>query len=167
MKYLIIALFTLSTINCHKQSNGKTENSIQLNKSIESLRQFAYKYEPSKIDFSANKQLDSFDINFILNSKDHSDHGTLKDDITNILLLKQYLFHLTKYKQGYDLLAMRKGQAKYIIDYFLNNNNLKNQEFVNSGQPYIILKKKNIRNELIKELLLKIERQESEISKAK
>jgi hypothetical protein len=56
----------------------------------------------------------------------------------SILLLKQYYFHLANYHQGYDLLAMRTGNAKIIIEQLISFAGLrtKNLEMLNSG--YIV-----------------------------
>ena len=56
------------------------------------------------------------------------------DNFTIIILIKQYNFHLKEYHQGFDLLMMREGSAKLIIDNFCKIANIDNDiEMLNSG----------------------------------
>lgn len=153
-------------INSFKNSHRlkvKKDNITGLNRNINDLISFAYEYKPSAINLSKNEGLNSFDIDYIFNSAEYKDKKNDKDDITNIILLKQYLFHLKNSHQGFDLLSMRKGQAKNLIDYFLQQNNIQNQEFVNSGYPYILLSEKETDNTVINNVILEIERVEEDI----
>jgi hypothetical protein len=49
------------------------------------------------------------------------------------LLLRLYAFHLQKADQGYNLLEMNTGEIGRLLECYLNANELKNNEFVNSG----------------------------------
>lgn len=82
-----------------------------------------------------------------------------------MFLLKLYLFHLKKSHHGYDLLSMRKGQAQFIIDYFIKSNNIESGiEMLNSGYPYILLSKsKQRKGKEIQDLIKKIKEVELEI----
>lgn len=171
-KFLIL-LFVCFLISCQKNnktvekakseimSSSKQENLI---KDILKFDKYASSYEPNKIDFSDNKDLNNFDLNFIYNNDEYKNEEMLKQHITNVLLLKQYLFHLTNYNQGYNLLTMRNAQAKFIINYFLDSNKISSEkEFINSGYPYELLKDKKITDKEIAELIKAISKQESRI----
>lgn len=154
MKHLLIALFLISAVGCQKQAAEESPQGIKdthLNRSLQDFKRFADEYQPSEIDISKNESLSRFDVAYILES------GEEVDDIVYIILLKQYLFHLGKYHQGYDLLSMRKGQAKHLVNYFLEQNHITGEEFVNSAMPYVIIKAQGSTNKLINDLLMRIE----------
>lgn len=129
-----------------------------LDKNILDLKKFAdFKYQPNEIDFSKNATLNEFDLEYIFTGEELKNQDSLRNEIANILLLKQYLFHLSNHNQGFDLLSMRKGQAKFVIDYFLSKHNIDmDAEMVNSGLPYEILKGDSIQSKQVQELCRKI-----------
>ncbi len=163
MKYLIIAIMLMCFTACQNKASvdhPKQVKDTQLNRSLQNFQDFVYNYHPAEIDLSKNKGLSNFDIDYIFNSAQYKDQVAEKNNIAAIVLLKQYLFHLKNYHQGYDLLSMRKGQAKYLIDYFLKIEHIENKEFVNSGEPYR-LGQKTQNNKYISSLIREIKREEN------
>lgn len=145
--------------------NTRTIQKQDLNKNIYDLEKYSRHYQPSKIDFSDNKKLNAFDLRYIY-SKELDKEDSLRNEIADILLLKQYLFHLSNCNQGYDLLSMIKGQAKFIIDYFLTKHNLIiGLEMLNSGHPYTILKMNKNQSKEVNDLCKKIEIEDKRILK--
>lgn len=135
---------------------------IILNRNVVDLKTYALRYEPKTIDFSVNDTLNAFDLKYIY-SKYDKESIEQNDEITNILLLKLYLSHLKDYHQGYDLLSMRRGQAKYIIEYYFQSNGIDTTaEMYNTGSVYEIVKAK--KNSItVNKLLRNIEREQNRI----
>lgn len=132
---------------------------------MSSLKNYARNYNANKIDLSQNDSLNHFDLKFIFNDDIYSEKKEIKDYISNTILLKQYLFHLKNSNQGYDLMSMKKGQAKFIIDYFFKSNKLDtNIEFLNSGYPYEILDKEENINIDIKHIIEEIKKEQVRIN---
>lgn len=116
------------------------------------LKKFALTYESESIDVSKdiNDTLELF-----LDGNIHADYiiDSLYE-ISKIILLKSYLYHLKRANQGYDLYTMRKGKAKYLIDIYLNRNNIDTiGEFLNSGIVWKLEKEK--KNNTCVNLILK------------
>lgn len=165
-------MFLLVLYSCNgkvaDEKNVITEEEvITKERDILKFKNYVQNYSTDKIDLSQNDSLNEFDLNFIFNDDIYIEEKELKDYISNTILLKQYLFHLKKSNQGYDLMSMRKGQAKFIIDYFLKSNQLDtNIEFLNSGYPYEILSKKDKINMDIKNIIEEIEKEQFRINNA-
>lgn len=171
MKVFKILLLTL-LISCQ----GTKKNEVQSTevekkhsqtaikeRDINMLNQYSHTYVPMKIDFSDNDTLNSFDLDYIFNSKKYEDKKELKDGISSIFLLKLYLHHIKDHNQGFDLLSMRKKEAKYLIDYFLKSNGKDStEEFINTAYPYNVLKDKGVNNKEIEKIIndIKIETEE-------
>lgn len=172
MKGYFYILFLLVLYSCNgkvaDEKNVITEEEvITKERDILKFKNYVQNYSTDKIDLSQNDSLNEFDLNFIFNDDIYIEEKELKDYISNTILLKQYLFHLKKSNQGYDLMSMRKGQAKFIIDYFLKSNQLDtNIEFLNSGYPYEILSKKDKINMDIKNIIEEIEKEQFRINNA-
>jgi hypothetical protein len=81
----------------------------------------------------------------------------------DIILLKLYLGHLKCCDQSYDVLSMRTGAAKDILDYFFKFYKIdftKNHEGMTSGISYIILRKYPEKDDTITNLMKSISKQE-------
>ncbi|MEM6892759.1 MAG: hypothetical protein AAF554_03645 [Bacteroidota bacterium] len=116
-------------------------------------------FQPDEINLSRNQfLLDESLNNFLSDSLISQDD---KEYVVNVILLKQYSYHLKRSHQGYNLLSMRSNKSgKAIIDYFLKQNSISpNEEFVNSGAAHLILKDKPNEDEIIIELIKKIDAQ--------
>jgi len=138
------------------------EEKVMKEKNIDSLKSFAINFSLSKIDLNEHIELNKFDINFILNSNEYEKENILKDKVLNLILCKLYLYHIENYHQGYDLLSMRKNEAKYLIDYFMVSHKIdKNKiEFLNSARPYDLLgeiKNEDLLDNKLKDVSSKIE----------
>lgn len=168
--FYILLLLVLYSCNGKVADEKKAiiiEEVITEERNILKLKDYAQNYNANKIDLSQNDSLNEFDLNFTFNDDIYIEEKELKDYISNTILLKQYLFHLKKSNQGYDLMSMRKGQAKFIIDYFLKSNQLDtNIEFLNSVYPYEILRKKDKINMDIKNIIEEIEKEKFRINNA-
>lgn len=167
MKIILITLLT-SLLSCCQEAkkdglptlNDKNAKKTILKKErdINMLRNYSHTYTPEKIDFSDNDTLNSFDLDYIFNSEQYRSQKKLKDDISNIFLLKLYLHHLKNHNQGFDLLSMRKKEAKYMIDYYLfSNNKDTTAEFINTAYPFTSLDGKDIGNKEIRDLVKEIQ----------
>lgn len=164
MKRCFYILFFLVSYSCTNKTTG-AETVITKERDILILKKYAQNYSTDKIDLSQNDSLNEFDLDFIFNDDTYIEEKEFKDYISNTILLKQYLFHLKKSNQGYDLMSMRKGQVKFMIDYFLKSNELDtNVEFLNSGYPYEILNKKKDINSDIKNIIEEIEKEQFRIN---
>lgn len=121
-------------------------------------------FMPTQIDLSKVLFLENYDIEYFISKKEFQKK---LETVFSKILLKQYLFQLENSNQGYDLLGMRSGNAKLIIDYFLELNSINNtREFVNSAAPfYITIEKNNLLNNIvIADLIASIEREHSRIN---
>lgn len=137
------------------QSKGAV---IILSRNVHDLKAYALDYKPTEIDFSENDTLNMFDLKYIYSRRD-KESIEYNNDIANIMLLKLYLSHLKNYHQGYDLISMRRGQVKYIIDYYFQTNKIDTiSEMYNTGSVYEIVKAK--KNSItVNKLLRNIERE--------
>ncbi len=173
--YLWEVLLCVTILSClppkanEKESitDAKANDSEISHNGIYSLEKLAEKYEPSSIDLSVD--MDNYLPNFDLSQEVHnSNKDSIINRIVHIFLLKQYKYHLQKSNQGYDLLMMRKGKAKIIIDRFAQVNSIElNLEFLNSSTPYTLINKNNLysRDPLIVELIEQIKFEQERILK--
>ena len=137
---LLMALIAILLARC---GNETSEDQVQDKGSQEEiLKGNILEYVPNSIDLS--QDLDSLlsegDLEDFYGSKD----SLTLDSITNMVLLKLYLFHLKRPNQGYALGYMSKGNAKPLIDYFIYRNNLSTRELVTSGVIYNLLKENKL-----------------------
>ncbi|QMU64853.1 MAG: hypothetical protein GKR88_11495 [Flavobacteriaceae bacterium] len=166
--FLFVAL--VSFFCCKKEIKSKQSNEIvlieqKLNNNIDDLLIKSKNYVPNQIDLSEIDFLENFNIASIFNDKKND--KSKKDLIVNYLFLKQYLYHLKKANQGYNLYSMKKGKAKFLIEYFLQSNNIAehSEGFINSAVAYNVLKKdKSITNSDILSLISKIEAENKRIN---
>ena len=177
MKIIIkiyVLTITLILISC-KEIDSKKEDS-NLNKQqrelkkesrdLDSLLSSTIRYMPTHIDLSKSDLLERFDVDYIFNDREFNVEKSKKDKIVHILLLKQYLYHLKKGNQGYDLKPMMKGKAEILISYFLDHNEInRSREFINSAVTFNILKEKNIVDSDIKQLIEEIQIETNRINK--
>ncbi|MHA3786609.1 hypothetical protein ACX0HA_00250 [Flavobacterium hauense] len=147
----------------HAKEVDSKDTIATLNRDINDLKAYALRYEPISIDFSENDTLNMFDLEYIYSRRDKESIGH-NDDIANIMLLKLYLSHLKKYHQGYDLISMRRGQAKYIIDYYVKLNGIDTTvEMYNTGHIYKTIKTKKNNSRLVVDYLKSIEPEQKKI----
>lgn len=155
---LIIGLFFSCKDRNNNNADGKTDLS---NQTINQKQTLDWKAEvidftPDDVNLARNKLLS-------VNSPDDflADKAIPKEDkafVVNIILLKLYLYHLQVANQGYNLLEMRTGNAKSIVDYFFEENSInEDQEFINSAAAYNILKEDATNVEVINDLIKSIE----------
>jgi hypothetical protein len=130
------------------------------------FEQFAIKYDPKNIDMS--KDLNDTLLDYDLKKLFDNVSEFRKEKWVDILLLKQYYFHLKSANQGFDLYSMRKGQSAIIINQFLLQNKLKLEgEFLNSGCVYeAVIKRDSLLNDsTISNLLHEIDIESRRINK--
>lgn len=141
---IIFILISTALSNCQNKSTKENNCNDSLIKSYDSLFVvMAKKFEPTNINFDesikSNQEVDAFISIVKQNDKclEDSDAKRLNSFVIT-LILKQYMFHLSNYHQGYDLLSMNEGNSEYIIDKYLSIINKKNTdlEMLNSG--YIV-----------------------------
>lgn len=159
----ILLIFMILFSSCKEKSNSQAVSTLQLSNNINELLLDTKEYKPSTVDLSKEEFLNDYDIESILEANDNSE--SKKDLIVNLILLKQYLYHLRNSNQGYDLKSMMKNNAKPIIDYFLKRNEIDSSlEFINSAVAYNILKKdKSITNRDLMGLIVKIDNEDKRI----
>lgn len=135
LKILIAGMFLMFLmLSCSKNK----KNYFRKN-DIFKLKEYVISYKPNKINSFDDDSLKKYNIKYIFNLKEED----LKNEIANILLLKQYLLHLKKANQSYNLKDFNTKEAKIIIDYFLAENMINsNVEFLSSSIPYEFLKSK-------------------------
>ncbi len=146
-------------VNCKAESDSNTI------KDSSQFERFVVNYTQTQIDLSIgiNDSLKKYDLSNIF--KNVSNYT--KERWVTILLLKQYVYHISNDHQGYNLLDMRNGDTKIIIDEFIRINNLSSEkEFLNSGYVYHLVKKTNeFKNDtLINHLILKIDSERRKLS---
>ena len=95
---------------------------------------YSLEFEPNNINLDSslkqNIEIDSF---LTKTDKKCLDRQSNLNYFICTFLLKQYYFHLVNYHQGYDLLSMKTGNAKYIIESFEKLSKLEsNLEMLNS-----------------------------------
>ncbi len=168
MKKYFFLIVIISFYSCKEESKEKqlSDTIIQvdqkLNDSVNDLLTKSKNYNPNHIDLSKAKFLENFNVISIFKNEKYSTEA--KINIVNTILLKQYLYHLKKANQGYDLKSMRNGNAKIIIDYFLSTNNIdSSKEFINSAVAYDTLKNNESKqdeeiNQLIRSINKEVER---------
>lgn len=165
-------LLSITLLSCYPQEKEgitSTEaSSLQLSHNgIYSLEKLAENYEPSTIDLSV--EMEKYLLNSDLIHEIHnSDEDSVINRVMNLFLLKQYIYHLQNANQGYDLLRMRKGKAKIIIDQFIQANGIAvDSEFLNSAIPYILIKRSDLyaNDTLMVELMKEIKLEEERILK--
>lgn len=168
MKKIVLLLCIVFLAGCQKEQKvEQKQEKSKLNRDIIQLKYFASSYQPKEINISKNTDLQGFDMEYIFSDKSYLELKNLKDEIVTVILLKQYLYHISNAHQGYDLLQMRKGQAKYIIDYYIKAYKIEpNTEMLNSGYIYdqISSTKKTYRSE-ITDLIAKIKIEEDKTYK--
>ncbi|MGV3461060.1 MAG: hypothetical protein ACO1N9_11480 [Flavobacterium sp.] len=138
MKKIVLLLCIVFFAGCQKEKTvtQKPEKS-QLTRDITQLKYFASSYQPKEINLAKNKDLQGFDMEYIFSDKSYPELKYLKDEIVTVILLKQYLYHIGNAHQGYDLLQMRKGQVKFLIDYYMKSYKIESDlEMLNSGYIY-------------------------------
>lgn len=168
VRYSLIILLVLTFFSCKEEKKeviSQKEESIvvQKNKDLDSLLSVVDTFVPNKIDLSEYEFLDNFDIDFILKNQEFSKDK--KDKVVNVLLLKEYLFHLRNSNQGYDLKSMMKGNSESIINYFLENNGIDaSQEFINSAVAFNILKEKNVIDKDVQNIIVDIGKEVNRIN---
>lgn len=125
-KILICLMFLMFSCNNDKQNYSKDKDASM-------LKEYVIIYQPNKINSFDDDSLKKYDIEYIYSSKQEG----IKNEIANILLLKQYLLHLKKANQSYNLKDFNSKEARIIIDYFLAENKINsNVEFLSSSIPY-------------------------------
>ncbi len=159
LKIIITGIFFLMlSCNKHKLSYSKKDD-------LSLLQKYALSYEPTKINSFDDDSLKKFNIEYIFSLKEKQQEAT-KNEIADILLLKQYLFHLKKANQSYNLKDFKTKEAKIIIDYFLANNEIDSSlEFLSSSLPYEFLKlQNNLTSKEVNGLIDEIKKEERRIS---
>lgn len=154
MRYLSLifgVIFLFMVLNCCEQFKEENSEKDPLNQSIKvvkvpinyitDLEELALNYTPTSIDLSSdlNPLLEEFDLGKIL---DDEDGVILVRRVLNIFLLKQYIHHLKRANQGYNVHSMKSGKTTYIINKYTDLYQLDTikgfSEFFNSGLPYIL-----------------------------
>lgn len=138
MKKIILLLCIAFLAGCQKEKTAtQRPEKSQMTRDITQLKYFASSYKPKEIDISKNKDLQGFDMEYIFSDKSYPQLKNLKDEIVNIILLKQHLYHIEHTFQGFDLLQMREGQVKFFIDYYMKSYKIPSDlEMLNSGYIY-------------------------------
>lgn len=95
---------------------------------------YSLEFDPNNVNLDSslkqNIEIDSF---LTKTDKKCLDRQSNLNYFICILLLKQYYFHFVNYHQGYDLLSMKTGNAKYVIESFQKLSKLNtNLEMLNS-----------------------------------
>jgi hypothetical protein len=86
----------------------------------------------------------------------------------NIILLKQYLFHLQCCNQSYDIISVFPEDKKgVLLDYFTRNKIVQIDEGVSSGVPYDLVRKNKlaIKDKEVSNLVKRIRRELRRIKK--
>lgn len=130
---------------------------------VKDLRNFAENYRPKHLNL--NKDINDSLEHFKLDSIFRNASSDSLIEICKIFLLKQSLYHLKRANQHYNLLNMRKGGAKRIIDYYLTKNNIDTSKFlfIHSGRPYNIEKSKKQHDSLVQSLIEKNKKESERI----
>lgn len=136
----------------------KVENHL----TIDSFELMSVRFTPQGINLSKNlnEKLEGYN----LDEFDKNDSVFIR--AINIILLKQYLFHLKKSNQGYDLFSMQKGNTELLLNSYLCYYNLKSDsEWFNSAFPYLNLKKneKYVNDNYLDSIIIEIDKQVSRI----
>ncbi|MNK21285.1 hypothetical protein D3C87_395390 [compost metagenome] len=159
LKIIIISTsFLILSCKNDKQNYSKKDDLFLLQK-------YAVSYEPNKINSLDDDSLKHFNVKYIFSLKEKQQED-VKNEVANILLLKQYLLHLKKANQSYNLKDFDTKEAKIIIEYFLAKNKIdSSSEFLSSSIPYEFLKgQKNITSKEVKKLIEKINKEENRIN---
>jgi hypothetical protein len=161
-----IAYCLMLLCGCSSDYNTSNTTDAQKNMNIDSTAfdSFVLSYTPHNIDLSVdlNDTLKFFNVEFLFN---HSSNYQ-KEKWVSIILLKQYLNHLRRANQGYDLYSMRKGETEIIINEFIKANKMDSLgEFLNSGCVVDrVLKKETLyKNKAISIILTEIDKEEQRI----
>ena len=165
--YIILVILITSCYKNKKANDVEKKQDIEQikNKNIDDLEKKVLNYVPTDIDISRLDLLENFDIKYIFNNDEYSDNKKYK--ISSLILLKYYLYHLKNCNQGYDIKQMRNKNAKIVIDYFLDKNNVDlSKEFINSSVAFNILKKdKSITDKDILKIISEIKHESNRIIK--
>lgn len=163
IRKIVLLLIVLVLSSCKERDESKNNEKIgsSTQKSdVENKVDWKTKiidFQPTEIDLSRNQFLhDESLVNFL------TDERIPKEDreyVVNVILLKQYLYHLQRANQGYNLLTMGSNQnVKSIINYYLKVNEIStNQEFINSAVAYNMLEDKYSTDYTINQLKKSIE----------
>ena len=142
--------------------NNEVKKSVKISKEIitpiakpKFIDSMVINFNPQFIDLSKDEFINHYDFDSFFSNANIAE--TRKDYVAHMILLKLYLFHLRRAQQGYNLLDMREGNAKIMIDYFLEKNGFSiDSEFINSFVAYKVLKQKK-NDKAINTLLLEID----------
>ncbi len=122
------------------------------------LQNFIVDYKPSNLNLDSSIKL-NIKLEDFLDSSDKAclvKQKRFKEFVLTILI-KQYYFQLSEYNQGFDLLQMQSGNAKFIIQYFKEISSIQNIEMLNTGYVLEYLKlHKEMTNDVIKNYEKKI-----------
>lgn len=153
-KYLFcFIILCMVYFSCKPKGEQKNDKTIKKDSDIENLLSYALAYKPANfgLDTDINDSLRYFDLEkiFISGSED-----TLLL-ISEIFILKHYLYEIKTFNQGYNLLAMRNGETKFFIDYALLANGFDTVDSKNSytGNHFTLSKRNEECHFLINEIL--------------
>lgn len=144
MKIYIIAVLLI--YSCSSDGNRNIVNGVKGNESetaicneqemTEILKILSTKFEARKLELDSSLIQDK-GINLFLDTVNKT---CLKKQVyfrnfITIILLKQYYYHIINFHQSYNLLPMRNGSAKFIIDEFCSISHLDpiHTEMISSG----------------------------------
>lgn len=152
--FVICSCRNRSTTNLKDEIGSESQSDIQ--EKAKDWKSEIIRFEVRQIDLSREQFLS--DESLIKYLEDESISKGDKDFVVNVILLKLYLYHLKRANQGYNLITMRNGNAKFIIDYFFKENSIStDEEFVNSAVAYNLMKKDTLNSAIINELMNSIE----------
>lgn len=158
MKFVVfITLLLISCTSHNVEDSQKNQLTEELN--CNSFHEIALRLEFDNIDLSVdlNPLLDENSFMTFIKS---SNEIECKLESTKLILLKLYLYHLERSNQGYDLLVMKKGTTKYLIEFYQKHNSLSSEmEFINSSYPFHIEKESKVHSKNIKEVLVSIQKE--------
>ena len=156
---IIITGISILILSC-----SKSKTSYSKKDDLFLLKKYVSSFEPTKINSFDDDSLKQFNMEYLFSLKEKQQEVT-KNEVANILLLKQYLLHLKKANQSYSLKDFKTKEAKIIIDYFLVRNKIDtSSEFLSSSIPYEFLKsQKTLLTREEKKLIDKIKVEESRI----
>ena len=132
---IIIVLFLCFCINNKAKQELAIKNGCNKNYYTEILKNRIEDFKPTQLNLDSsiinNKELKIF-LDTV-NIECLEEQRLYKEFITTILI-KEYYFQLNNYNQSYDLLQMKNGNAKVIINGFMKLSGVdKNIEMLSSG----------------------------------
>ena len=191
MRKIIYVCICFFVINCHSDGKKDGRSVNQSTEVVDSVSTISYpskcdtftcildtlierskRYDPANISFEKNLDnvLKCLNVNCIIDDLSKAELLPFIESI-DIIILKQHLFWLKTYHQGYNIYMMNEQENKYIITFYLEaiNYKIEGDMFLHSGFRYTqyLNKEASTNNVMIEKLLRQISMERNQIKKTR